>query len=82
ERSDQPTLRGITARSDAQLLAAAQMRHAAILRDPEDDGLDDLSRSLIPEGSQILQQRQREQNRRKPSHGAIVSDSGPARNLL
>jgi hypothetical protein len=40
ERSDEPSFRGIPARLDAELLTAAEVRHAAVLRNPEHDGLD------------------------------------------
>jgi len=47
ERRDEPALRGVAARRDAQRLPAAQVRDASILGNPEDDRLD-ISLSVIP----------------------------------
>ena len=40
ERGDGLSLRRVAARFDTELLAASEVGHAPVLRDPEDDGLD------------------------------------------
>jgi hypothetical protein len=53
ERRDELPLRRIAARGCAKGLAAAEVRHASVLRDPEDDRLD-VSSTVIPSEARAL----------------------------